>query len=236
MIKRGRGHTRASATAASTSVPVLRTLMALTEAEIRAWWDSRSEKKGKTLFIKSFSHRNCNSKYFSNEHSSGEKKQQNEALTFDPALFKWLKCNLMRLTKHRLSSPLQRTQRGGGASREGAGPYSPSGEKPRAGLVSRLLSRLVSRLQPWLALGRGIRLRAAESGRRRRGQEGRTASMQWVTGLDMLDRRRTACRNRTPQLPLLVRLEKEACWLGGMVELLRATFYSIRLSSSTATT
>lgn len=36
--------------------------------------------------------------------------------------------------------------------------YSPSGGKPRAGLVSRLLSRLVSRLHPWLMLGRGIRL------------------------------------------------------------------------------
>lgn len=36
--------------------------------------------------------------------------------------------------------------------------YSPSGAKPRAGLVSRLLSRLVSRLHPWLMLGRGIRL------------------------------------------------------------------------------
>lgn len=36
--------------------------------------------------------------------------------------------------------------------------YSPSGVKPRAGLVSRLLSRLVSRLHPWLMLGRGIRL------------------------------------------------------------------------------
>lgn len=34
--------TRASATAASTSVPVLRIRMALTEAEIRAWWESRS--------------------------------------------------------------------------------------------------------------------------------------------------------------------------------------------------
>lgn len=30
--------TRASATAASTSVPVFRTLMALTDAEILAWW------------------------------------------------------------------------------------------------------------------------------------------------------------------------------------------------------
>lgn len=34
--------TRASATAASTSVPVFRIRMALTEAEIRAWCDSRS--------------------------------------------------------------------------------------------------------------------------------------------------------------------------------------------------
>ena len=43
--------TRASATAASTSVPVLRIRMALTEAEIRAWWDSRSagEKNKKQL-------------------------------------------------------------------------------------------------------------------------------------------------------------------------------------------
>lgn len=42
--------TKASATAASTSVPVFRTLMALTEAEIRAWWISpkRSENEGKT--------------------------------------------------------------------------------------------------------------------------------------------------------------------------------------------
>ena len=48
----------------------------------------------------------------------------------------------------------------GGVGRSGcpAGGYSPSGAKPRAGLVSRLLSRLASRLHPWLVLGRGIRL------------------------------------------------------------------------------
>lgn len=44
------------------------------------------------------------------------------------------------------------------APRASASVYSPSGGKPRAGLVSRLLSRLVSRLHPWLMLGRGIRL------------------------------------------------------------------------------
>lgn len=44
------------------------------------------------------------------------------------------------------------------APRASAYVYSPSGGKPRAGLVSRLLSRLVSRLHPWLMLGRGIRL------------------------------------------------------------------------------
>lgn len=44
------------------------------------------------------------------------------------------------------------------APRASAYMYSPSGGKPRAGLVSRLLSRLVSRLHPWLMLGRGIRL------------------------------------------------------------------------------
>lgn len=40
--------------------------------------------------------------------------------------------------------------------------YSPSGVKQRTGLVSLLLSRLASRLQPWLTLGRGIRLPLAD--------------------------------------------------------------------------
>lgn len=40
--------------------------------------------------------------------------------------------------------------------------YSPSGVKERTGLVSLLLSRLASRLQPWLTLGRGIRLPLAD--------------------------------------------------------------------------
>lgn len=44
------------------------------------------------------------------------------------------------------------------APRASAYMYSPSGGKPRAGLVSRLLSQLVLRLHPWLMLGRGIRL------------------------------------------------------------------------------
>ena len=38
--------TRASATAASTSVPVSRIFMAWTDAEMRAWCDSRSEGRG----------------------------------------------------------------------------------------------------------------------------------------------------------------------------------------------
>lgn len=36
--------------------------------------------------------------------------------------------------------------------------HSPRGWKERTGLVSLLLSRLASRLHPWLTLGRGIRL------------------------------------------------------------------------------
>lgn len=44
----------------------------------------------------------------------------------------------------------------------GCGGYSPSGVKERTGLVSLLLSRLASRLQPWLTLGRGIRLPLAD--------------------------------------------------------------------------
>lgn len=44
----------------------------------------------------------------------------------------------------------------------GCGAYSPSGVKERTGLVSLLLSRLASRLQPWLTLGRGIRLPLAD--------------------------------------------------------------------------
>lgn len=52
----------------------------------------------------------------------------------------------------------QHLEQGKDAPRASASVYSPSGGKPRAGLVSRLLSRLVSRLHPWLMLGRGIRL------------------------------------------------------------------------------
>lgn len=54
--------------------------------------------------------------------------------------------------------PGQHLEQGKDAPRASASVYSPSGGKPRAGLVSRLLSRLVSRLHPWLMLGRGIRL------------------------------------------------------------------------------
>lgn len=57
------------------------------------------------------------------------------------------------------SSPGKAVEQGrDSAPRASAYVYSPSGGKPRAGLVSRLLSRLVSRLHPWLMLGRGIRL------------------------------------------------------------------------------
>lgn len=41
--------------------------------------------------------------------------------------------------------------------------YSPRGVKERTGLVSRLLSLLASLLQPWLILGRGIRLPRANA-------------------------------------------------------------------------
>lgn len=43
--------------------------------------------------------------------------------------------------------------------------YSPSGVKERTGLVSLLLSLLASLLQPWLILGRGIRLPRANATR-----------------------------------------------------------------------
>lgn len=43
--------------------------------------------------------------------------------------------------------------------------YSPRGVKERTGLVSRLLSLLASLLQPWLILGRGIRLPRANATR-----------------------------------------------------------------------
>lgn len=58
--------------------------------------------------------------------------------------------------------------------------YSPSGVKERTGLVSLLLSLLASLLQPWLILGRGIRLPRANAARvttqrhRRDKEEGKT--------------------------------------------------------------
>ena len=64
--------------------------------------------------------------------------------------------------------------------------YSPRGVKERTGLVSRLLSLLASLLQPWLILGRGIRLPRANAtqvttphrsrGKCERGNRGRKSS------------------------------------------------------------
>lgn len=78
-------------------------------------------------------------------------------------------------------------------------PYpGPRGWKERTGLVSLLLSRLASRLHPWLTLGRGIRLlRATES------LDGLASLLQpWLRGILLLfcaeaELTRTLC---TPEL------------------------------------